>query len=78
MLTHTVHNLEKRVYIHYHLDDSLSDIRRLSARTKCPARVPIQKALFADDCPLMAHKDTDLQMMLDRFSDTSKLSSSLA
>ena len=34
----------------------------------------IQAALFADVCALMAHKSSDLQTMLNRFSDTSKLS----
>ena len=36
MLTHAVLDLEKGVYIHYHLNGSLFDLHRLSARTNCP------------------------------------------
>ena len=31
-----------------------------------------QEALFADDCALVTHEDSDLQLMLDRFSESAK------
>ena len=72
MLSHAVRDLEKGVYIRYRLDGSLFDLRRLTAKTKSHQDL-IQEALFADDCALVAHAEPDLQLMLDRFSEASKL-----
>ena len=72
MLSHTARDLEKGVYIRYGLDGSLFEPRRLSAKTKCSEDL-LQDALFANDCALVAHDNSDLQLMLDRFSDASKL-----
>ena len=58
MLSHAVQDLEKGVYIRYRLDGSLFDL---------------EEVLFADDCALVAHAEPDVQMMLDRFSEASKL-----
>ena len=72
MLSHAVRDLEKGVYICYRLDDSLFDLRRLAAKTKSLQSLH-QEVLFADDCALVAHTESDLQLMLDRFSSASKL-----
>ena len=64
-------DMEEGVYIRYRLDGSLFDLRRLNAKTKCLHQL-IEEALFADDCALLAHKDSDLQMMLNKFSEASK------
>lgn len=72
MLSHAVRDLEKGVYIRYRLDGSLFDLRRLTAKTKS-LQALLQEVLFADDCALVAHAESDLQMMLDRFSEASKL-----
>nr|KAG5705334.1 hypothetical protein BaRGS_011106 [Batillaria attramentaria] len=72
MLSHAVRGLEKGVFIRYRLDGSLFDLRRLTAKTKCSKDL-LQEALFADDCALVAHDQSDLQVMLDRFSEASKL-----
>ena len=72
MLSHAVRDLEKGVYIPYRLDGSLFDLRCLTAKTKS-LQTLLQVVLFADDCALVAHIETDLQRMMDRFSDASKL-----
>jgi len=72
MLSHAVRGLEKGVYIRYRLDGSLFDLRRLTAKTKS-LQTLLQEVLFADGCALVAHTESDLQMMLDRFSEASKL-----
>ena len=54
------------------LDGSLFKLRRLTAKTKSRQTL-LQKVLFADDCALEAHAEQDLQWMLDRFSEASKL-----
>ena len=63
--------MEEGVYIRYCLDGSLFDLQHLNTKTKCLHQL-IQEALVADDCVLLAHKDIDLQMMLNKFSQVSK------
>ena len=71
VLRQAVGNMDGGVYVRFRYDGSIFDLRRLSAKTK-NLNSPIQEALFADDCALMAHKPGDLQAMLNRFSDASK------
>ena len=68
MLAHAVQDTEEGVY---RLDGSLFDLRRLNTKTKCLHQL-IQETLFADDCALLAQKDSDLHMMLNKFSEASK------
>ena len=72
MLSHAVKDLEQGVCVRYRLDGSLFDLRRLSAKTKSSVDI-IQAVLFADDCALVAHTESHLQLMLDCFSEASKL-----
>ena len=72
MLSHAVRDQERGVYICYRLDGSLFDLRRLAAKTKNLQSL-LQEVLFADDCALVAHTESDLQLMQDRFSSASKL-----
>ena len=72
MLSHAVQDLKKGVYVRYRLDGCLFDLRRLKAKTKS-LQTLLQEILFADDCALVAHAEQDLQRMLDRFSEASKL-----
>ena len=72
MLSHAVQDLEVVVYIRYHLDSFLFDLRRLTAKMKS-LQTPLQEVLYADDCALVAHAEQDLQRMLDCFSEASKL-----
>ena len=59
MLSHAVRDLEKGVYIRCRLDGSLFDLRRLAAKTKSLQSL-LQEVLFADDCALVAHTESDL------------------
>ena len=72
MLSHATSGLKKGVYIRYHLDGSLFDLRCLTAKTKSKEML-LQEILFADDCALLAHTEYDIQMMMDSFSEASKL-----
>ena len=72
ILSHAVQDLEKGVHIRYRLDGSLFDLRRLTAKTRS-LQTLLQEVLFADDYALVAHVEQDLQRMLDRFSEASKL-----
>ena len=72
MLSHAVHGLEKGVYIRYCLDGSLFDLL-VSLPKQRACRVLLQEVLFADDCALVAHTESDLQLMQDRFSSASRL-----
>ena len=72
MFSHAVRDLVKGVYIRYRLDGSLFDLRPLAAKTKSLQSF-LQEVLFADDCALVAHTESDLQLMQDRFSSASKL-----
>ena len=60
------------MYLKYRLDGSVYDLRRLNAKTKVTERL-ILEALFADDCTLMAHKEADLQLIVDKFAEASRL-----
>ena len=48
------------------------DLRPLTAKAKSLVEI-IQEALFAHDSTLVTHEDSDLQWMLDRFSQSAKL-----
>ena len=55
MLSHAVQDLEKGVYIRYHLDGSLFNLHRLTAKTRS-LQTLLQEVLFADDCALVLHQ----------------------
>lgn len=64
-------DLDVSVYICDHLDGSSFDLRQLTAKTKTPTNL-IWEVLFADNCTMMSHKPSDLQIMLDKFAEASK------
>ena len=72
MLSQAVKDSEEGEYIRYCLNGSLLDLRRLNAKTNCLQEL-IQSVLCADDCALLAHNERDLQIMVDKFSQASKL-----
>ena len=72
VLNHAVHDFDKGVYLRYRLDGSLFDLRRLNAKTKTLKRLLLE-ALFADDCALLAHKESDLQAIVNRFAEACRL-----
>ncbi|KAK6171800.1 hypothetical protein SNE40_018229 [Patella caerulea] len=61
------------VYLRYRHDGSLFNLHRLESKTKVVDKI-ILEALFADDCALMAHKESDLQLITDKFAEASLLS----
>ena len=60
------------MYLRYRIDGSLFDLRRLTAKTKTVAKTSLE-VLFADDCALMAHRESDLQIIVNKFAETSCL-----
>ena len=57
VLNHAVRYLEQGVCLRYRLDGSLFDLRQLTAKTNT-AKKTVLKALFADDCALMTHRES--------------------
>ncbi|KAL8566739.1 hypothetical protein ACOMHN_050387 [Nucella lapillus] len=72
VLSHAVRDIEDGVYIRYRIDGSLFGLRRLSAKTKTIKKL-ILEALFADDCALMAHTESALQLIVNKFAEASCL-----
>ena len=72
MLSQAVKDSKDWVYIRHRLAGSLFDLTRLNAKIKCLQEL-IQEALYADVFTLLAHNERDLQMMVDKFSQASKL-----
>ena len=60
------------MYLRYRLDGSLFDIRRLTAKTKTVQKTVLE-AMFADDCVLMAHRESDLRIIVSKFAEASRL-----
>lgn len=72
VLHHALEGLDRGVLIRYHLDGSLFDLCRLSTKTKTTEYL-ITEALFADDCSLLAHSKSDLQIIMSRFTEATQL-----
>ena len=72
VLTCSVRDLDCGVNLRYRLDGSLFNLRHLSAKTKVLERI-ILEALFATDCAQLAHKESDLQLIMDKFAEASHL-----
>ena len=72
VLNHAIKDLEQGVYLRYRLDGFLFDIHRLTAKTKTVKKIVLD-ALFADDCALIAHTDSDLQIIVNKFAEASRL-----
>ncbi|KAL8589992.1 hypothetical protein ACOMHN_007017 [Nucella lapillus] len=72
VLSYAVRDIEDGVYIRYRMDGSLFDLRRLSVKTKTIEKL-ILEALFADDCALMAHTESTLQLIFNKFAEESRL-----
>ncbi|KAK4309191.1 hypothetical protein Pmani_019155 [Petrolisthes manimaculis] len=72
VLNYALRDIDRGIYIKYRLDGSLFDLRRLSAKTKTVERL-VTEALFADDCALMSHTEADLQLIVNKFAEASRL-----
>ena len=71
-LNHAIRDLEQRVYLRCRLDGSLLDIGRPTAKTKTVKKTVLE-TLFADDCAFMAHRESDLQIIFNKFAEASRL-----
>ncbi|KAL8562659.1 hypothetical protein ACOMHN_011230 [Nucella lapillus] len=72
VLSHAVRDIEYGVYIWYRIDGSLFDLRCPSAKTKTIEKL-ILEALFTDNCALMAHTESALQLIVNKFAEASRL-----
>ena len=72
VVNHAIRDLEQGVYLRYRLDGSLFDLRRLTAKTKT-VKQTVLEALFADDCALMAHREFDVQIIVNKFAEASRV-----
>lgn len=72
VLNHAVCEFEKGVYLKYRLDGSLFVLCCLNTRSKTLEKL-ILKALFADDCALMADTESGLQVIVNKFAEAFQL-----
>ena len=64
VLSHAVTDTKDGMYLKYRTDGSLFDLHRLSAKTKIVKKI-ILEALFANNCTLMVHKESALQLIVN-------------
>ena len=58
------------IYIRYRSSGKLFNIRRFAAKTKVVfALAIVRNLLYADDCDLVAHTESDMQCFMDRISE---------
>ena len=72
VLTNAVRDLDHGVYLRYGHDGPLFGLRHLRVKTKTLERM-ILEALYGNDCALMAHKGSDLHVILEKFAEISHL-----
>ena len=72
VLNHATRHLKQGVYLRYRHDGSLFGLRRLTAKTKT-VKHTVPEALFADDCPLIAHRESDVQVIVNKCAEVSRL-----
>lgn len=63
--------VQKGINIRYRTDGKLFSLRSLIAKTKVLEEL-ICEALFTNDCALLSHSESDLQLIYDRFSEATK------
>ena len=71
MLCEAKEDLPDGLYIHFHTDSNLFNLRRLLAHTKTIEEL-ITELLFTYDYVLFAHTEESLQHNVNRFSDAAK------
>lgn len=71
MLLDAFKDTERGIYIQFHTDGNLFNLRRLQAKTKV-LEMLIRELLYADDCALIAHTQEDIQHMTDCFAKATK------
>ena len=71
VLSHAGRDNNDSVYLKCRTDGYLFDLRCLGPKTKVVNI--ILEALFFDDCNLAAHKESALQLAVNKFADTAHL-----
>ena len=71
MLLEAKEDLPDGLYIHFHTDSNLFNLRHLLACTKTIEEL-ITELLFADSCALLAHTEEALQHVINRFSGAAR------
>jgi len=67
LLSYAFSDCDSGVYIKFRTTRKLFNLRRFEAKTKvCDALV--RELLYADDADFVAHSETEMQLMMDRFS----------
>ena len=66
MLKEALRNCNEGIYVRVRTDGSLVNLARLRAHIKRRILL-VQELLYADDCGIFAHCDTDLQNLMDNF-----------
>ena len=59
---------DKGVYRRFHIDGGIFNLQQMSAKTKVKELL-VRELLFADDCALFSHTRSDMELLIDRFSD---------
>ena len=72
LLNYAIRDLEQGVYLRYRLDGTLFNLHRLTIKTKT-VKETVLEALFADDCVLMAHRESHLQIIVNKFTEAPRL-----
>ena len=72
VLNYALKDLNQGLYLKYRHDGSLFDLCDQSAKTKTNQKL-ILETLFAEDCALMAHTESDLQHIVTKFAEAAQL-----
>ena len=68
MVNDAFRDCNQGIYIRYRSSGKLSNIRRFAAQTKVLLAL-VCDLLYADDCDLVAHTESDMQCFMDRLSE---------
>ena len=68
LLNDAFRDCNQGIYIRYRSSGKLFNIRLFAAQTKVPLAL-VRDLLYADDCDLVTHTESDMQCFIDRLSE---------
>lgn len=68
LLSHAFNDCDSGVYLRFRTTGKLFNLRRFKANSKT-SEVLVRELLYADDADFVAHSETEMQLIMDRFSD---------
>ena len=71
MLNDAFRDCNQGIYIRYRSSGKRFNIRRFAVKTKVLLAL-VRNLLYADDCDLVAHTESDMQCFMDRLSEACK------